>query len=308
MGSGFVHLKPFNQVLPRVFLKDYQSIKDFQPKDGDVWVSSFPKCGTTWTQELVWCLMNDLDFVKAKDTRLDERVKFFELSSITELEEELKFFGNTIEQVQNDKSDPRIIKTHLSWQMLPARVKSHSNAKIVYVTRNPRDACVSYYNHWRVLEGYKGTFEDFAEAFVNDVCGYYAPFLPHVKEYWEEQKLRKNVFFVTYEEMKRDLRSVVSRLAAFLGKEETVKDSEKMGALLNHLSFDKMKTNKAVNKAETVELCTETKNKEMEAPKFMRKGQVGDWKNWLSPEQLETFKTWEKKGLEDTDFKFTYEL
>merc|ERR1711973_91835 len=116
MGSGFVHLKPFNQVLPRVFLKDYQSIKDFQPKDGDVWVSSFPKCGTTWTQELVWCLMNDLDFVKAKDTRLDERVKFFELSSITELEEELKFFGNTIEQVQNDKSDPRIIKTHLSCQ------------------------------------------------------------------------------------------------------------------------------------------------------------------------------------------------
>ena len=57
-----------------------------------------------------------------------------------------------------------------------------------------------------------------------------------------------------------------------------------------------------------LQLCTETKNKEMEAPKFMRKGQVGDWKNWLSPEQLETFKTWENKGLEDTDFKFTYEL
>ena len=73
-------------------------------------------------------------------------------------------------------------------------------------------------------------------------------------EYWEEQKLRKNVFFVTYEEMKRDLRSVVSRLATFLGKEETVKDSDKMEALLNHLSFDKMKTNKAVNKAETVEV------------------------------------------------------
>ena len=27
--------------------------------------------------------------------------------------------------------------------------------QIVYVTRNPRDACVSYYNHWRVLEGYR---------------------------------------------------------------------------------------------------------------------------------------------------------
>ena len=47
-------------------------------RSSDVWVVTQPKCGTTWTQEMVWCIMNDLDFVKAKETILDERVKYFE--------------------------------------------------------------------------------------------------------------------------------------------------------------------------------------------------------------------------------------
>ena len=34
--------------------------------------------GTTWTQEMVWCIMNDLDFDVAKEKSLDERIPFFE--------------------------------------------------------------------------------------------------------------------------------------------------------------------------------------------------------------------------------------
>ena len=32
----------------------------------DVWVVTPPKCGTTWTQEMVWLLANDLDYEGAK--------------------------------------------------------------------------------------------------------------------------------------------------------------------------------------------------------------------------------------------------
>ena len=110
-------------------------------------------------------------------------------------------------------TSPRIIKTHLSWQMLPAMLKSNPKSKvsltisdnillacswfnnnflgkwfplisnifqIIYVTRNPKDACVSFHNHWKILEGYQGSFTDFADSFVNDVAGYYSPFIPHV--------------------------------------------------------------------------------------------------------------------------------
>lgn len=54
--------------------------------------------------------------------------------------------------------------------------------------------------------------------------------------------------------MKKDLKSVILKVSSFLGKEQLVKDEAKMEALVTHLSFDKMKDNKAVNKAEFVEV------------------------------------------------------
>jgi hypothetical protein len=34
--------------------------------------------GTTWTQEMVWLIANDLDFEKAREVPLNDRVPFFE--------------------------------------------------------------------------------------------------------------------------------------------------------------------------------------------------------------------------------------
>ena len=34
--------------------------------------------GTTWTQEMVWCIMNKLDFKAAKESILEKRVPYFE--------------------------------------------------------------------------------------------------------------------------------------------------------------------------------------------------------------------------------------
>ena len=75
-------------------------------------------------------------------------------------------------------------------------------------------------------------------------------------EYWSE-KGRDNVCFISYEDMKKDLRSVILKVSSFLGKEQLVKDEAKMDALVTHLSFDKMKDNKAVNKAEFVQVTPE---------------------------------------------------
>lgn len=73
---------------------------------------------------------------------------------------------------------------------------------MIYVTRNPRDTCVSFHNHWRVLEGYTGSFETFVDAFLNDVCGYYTPFIKHVVDYWNEAKNPGiHVLFIHYKEL-----------------------------------------------------------------------------------------------------------
>ncbi len=104
----------------------------------------------------------------------------------------------------------RLIKTHLSSEMLPRQI-AEKGCKMVYVARNPRDTCVSYMNHWRVLEGYEGDLPAFADAFLADRCGYYTPFFGHVLGYWERSKTDENLMFVTYEEMKGDLEGVVKR-------------------------------------------------------------------------------------------------
>ena len=64
--------------MPRCFLPFEKPIKDFECRDDDIWVGSFPKCGTTWMQETVWCILNDCDFEAASKTNLEERVPFFE--------------------------------------------------------------------------------------------------------------------------------------------------------------------------------------------------------------------------------------
>ena len=53
------------------------------------------------------------------------------------------------------RSCTRIIKTHLSYEMLPHKL-TKKNPKINYVTRNPRDTVVSFYNHWKIFDGFTG--------------------------------------------------------------------------------------------------------------------------------------------------------
>jgi hypothetical protein len=67
-------------VVPKKFVETnfLERIKGFKVQNDDVWVISFPKCGTTWAIEMVWLLMNNLDFEQARKIHQNDRVPFIE--------------------------------------------------------------------------------------------------------------------------------------------------------------------------------------------------------------------------------------
>ncbi|XP_017782108.1 PREDICTED: sulfotransferase 1C4-like [Nicrophorus vespilloides] len=236
--------------LPARFEDLRTEIDDFEVFDDDVWVCSFPKTGTTWTQEMVWLICNDFDYVKAEEN-LGARFPFLEVSAVFDFRDlisendEFKppvFIENSLEFTKNCPR-PRMIKTHLPWDLLPRAIREFQvKPKIIYVSRNPKDTCVSYFHHARLFEGFSGDFRDFAQLFIAGKVSF-GPFFDNFLSFWNV-KDQKNLLFIKYEDMKMDLGEVMETVAKFVGK--TLSEIEK-SKLLKHLSFEEMKRNPAVN-------------------------------------------------------------
>ncbi|VEN58590.1 unnamed protein product [Callosobruchus maculatus] len=64
-------------VLKKNYLNYLDKFYEFPVRDGDVWICGIPKSGTTWTQEMVWMIMNNLDTEGAKED-IHIRVPFVE--------------------------------------------------------------------------------------------------------------------------------------------------------------------------------------------------------------------------------------
>ncbi|KAH8042784.1 hypothetical protein HPB51_025836 [Rhipicephalus microplus] len=108
----------------------------------------------------------------------------------------------------------RTFATHLALN----KCTMTTEGKYVYIARNPWDVCVSFFHmvtNMSIYEYRNGTFEDFVDTFVSDNFGY-GDYFEHVAAGYALRE-EPNVFFVTYEELKRNTREVVLRLAFFLG-------------------------------------------------------------------------------------------
>lgn len=76
--TGFVQVGPQKWFFPSGYLKQAEDIYNFELRKDDVVVVTFPRCGTTWTQEMAWLLANDLDYCTAADIPLTKRFAFLE--------------------------------------------------------------------------------------------------------------------------------------------------------------------------------------------------------------------------------------
>jgi hypothetical protein len=96
---------------------------------------------------------SDCDFENAKKSSIESRSPFIDFPSPG-----IKYI--------NSMKSPRIIKTHMPISFLPENVQNES--KVIYILRNPKDVCVSYYHFAKMSTEaeYKGNFSDFGELFV----------------------------------------------------------------------------------------------------------------------------------------------
>lgn len=277
-------------MLPAPYAKHADRIRNLEVRPDDVWVITYPKCGTTWTEEMVWLIANNCDFKKAKEIELGERFIMVELGAFTDS----GILGDTISQVENLPS-PRFIKSHLLPDTLPTQLFT-VKPKIIYTARNPKDVVLSYFNHYRVLNGYSGTQDEFIEAFLQHKV-IYGPIWPHLIYFWEKRK-EMNMLYLTYEEMKKDLRGVCEKVADFLNVKIPEESKEE---LLHHLSFDAMKNNESVNFQPLISLLNYPNKKDAQ---FINKGEAGVWVKMLSNDVVARLNEKAKKAVEGTDFPY----
>ena len=285
-------------VMPRYFAENLEKkIYNFELRDDDIWIVTYPKCGTTWTQELVWMLINDVDIEKGKKPQI-VRSPFIEVNCVQD-QQMMKSFGieTTDQELSEVLSDSiqflkkmkgrRVIKSHLPFEFLPPKLLER--CKVVYVARNPKDAAVSFYHHNMNVpcQGFIGSFEEFI-SFYEEGLLTFGSYWNHVQGGWKHRD-NKNLKFLWFENMKKDTKAVVDELSEFL--QHNLNDVMK-SRLCEHVKFENMKKNPYTNPSAVLDMPPEKH--------FLRRGEVGDWKNYFDKERNEKWNMWIYDNIEGT--------
>uniref|UniRef100_A0A914V7C3 Sulfotransferase domain-containing protein n=1 Tax=Plectus sambesii TaxID=2011161 RepID=A0A914V7C3_9BILA len=267
------------------------AIRDIEFQPSDIIIASYPKSGTTWVSELVSAIVHNGDTEAIKAKRQHERVPWLELNTdyawvklydFWQSAQKALGYSPTVKEEDEKKSKPvaRVWFTHLPLELLP-KSALEGGCRIIYVSRNPKDNAVSFF-HFHQMARFLGqqttTWEEFFPLYASgDIyCG---SWFEHVLSYWTFSRVNKHVLFLKYEDMKKDLSREVSNICDFIDFDL---DNEARKRVIHHCTFDTMKNNRMANR-EGVWLFNQARSK------FMRKGVVGDWKNYFTVGQSEIF-------------------
>ncbi|XP_026234193.1 sulfotransferase family 5A, member 1 [Anabas testudineus] len=263
-----------------------QQAVEFQFKDTDILIVSYPKSGTTWMQEIVTLVSSRGDPHLSKSVPNWVRAPWLEQYYFAEV---LKASSIT----------PRVITTHLPHHLL-GRSLHGSKVKVIYVSRNPKDVVVSFYHFHKIANFLPeaGSFAEFLNRFLEGTL-HFGSWFDHVKGWASQTATLNNLLHVTYEEMSVDLHGAIKRVSSFL---QCPLVEEELSSCVKHCNFSNMKDNKMVNYSLIAEeILDHSKGS------FMRKGKIGDWKNTFTEEQSRYLESVLRSEMQDCNLEFVWE-
>ena len=146
MGQAYIRTSPGNCIVTAAYEKYKDRVYNLQLRRDDVFILCWGKNGTTWTQEMAWCIQNDCDFQAVKTLSTNFRVPFLEMCIFVEFVKgkvELpSYITDSIEAVEKRES-PRVVKSHLRYCLLPPKILDQ--CKVITCIRNPKDTLVLLY-------------------------------------------------------------------------------------------------------------------------------------------------------------------
>ncbi|XP_071812061.1 sulfotransferase 1C2-like [Apostichopus japonicus] len=285
----------FQKMISRSYIPD---IMNFQVRPDDIFLITFPKSGTTWVQHIV-CLILEDGTTSSVQNHLFQKAPFLEMPQ--------SFCKETAEQppgmyeVAKEKPSPRFMKTQLPMEFLPREIEE-KKPKIVYVSRNPKDNAVSYFNFCNLTVNcpqYK-VWSEFLHDFTRGAIPR-GSWFDNVLSWWSKRD-EPNVLFLKYEDLKKDLRASVIQISEFL---ERPLSEEAIDDIVMKSSFNAMKKNPKVNPDH---LVASFKDAIQENRSFLRKGQVGDWKNYFTVAQNDAFDDLYERKMKGTGLTFDFTL
>ena len=201
-GGSFLHTVNGLLVPIAVQQDTVDQLKNFQLYPDDVWVVTYPKCGTTWMQQIVRLIRNN---GVQDDVILSAAAPYLEGISL--------YQGVNIDNV----SRPRGFKSHMPYDLCPCGPPNTTPCKYIYVMRNPKDVAVSLFFQQKRIPFHPdedwGTFwKKFIEGKVE-----YGNYFDHLLSWWPHRD-DENVLFMKYEDMKKDLPAAVSQVASFISQ------------------------------------------------------------------------------------------
>ena len=254
---------------------------------GDVVINSYQKSGTTWVQHIVKLLRNN---GKEDGKIIPEGIPWLEFDA----PDKDSPYHMPIESLTR----PIYLKSHMPYELTLGVLPHTTQAKYIYIARNPKDVAVSYFYHMRAFKTFEfsGSWDEFFDLYLAGRVPF-GSWFDHVLGWWK-YKDAKNVLFLKYEDLSSNLLEEVQKIAKFIFAD--IPSASVFEEVVKQCSFDSMKVNPAANFSWTEDF------RHSDQAKFMRKGKVGDWRNYFTAEQNIAFDALYAEQMKDSGLDFEF--